>query len=279
MPKKRAPGGWTSRKLRDRACRTARGLWSSATLESDIYDVFVAAQHSSYDVLVRSAHNRQVQHPGARQLWEAAESADILGTDVIDVPRKEDHPLRQASLTLRATTVQLQVPHGREKEELGTPTVQIILAKETHPPEGQASIGWMLLTTLPVTTFEETRQLVRWYTYRWRIERFHFILKSGGSHVEKLQRETFERLTRAITLYSIIAWRLLWMTYPVRLSADQPCSVAFTSEEEQALRRLYEHQRPRKGPRSGPYDPTHRLTLREAMYQGGKNRRIYWTEK
>jgi hypothetical protein len=238
--------------------------------ESDMYDVFVDAESAPYDVLVRSARDRRVAHPTEDYLWRAVEAAEVLGTFVIDVPRKEDHPVRQATLTLQTTTVQLQIPHGREADGLGTPTVQIVLAKEVDPPADTPPIVWILLTTLSVVTFEDARCLVRWYTYRWRIERFHFVLKTGGSNVEKLQLETYDRLARAIALYSIIAWHILWMTYQVRLQSDQPCSIAFTAEEEHALRGLYERQRPRKGPRSGPYDPHYRLTLREAMHTMAK---------
>lgn len=237
--------------------------------EADIYDVFVDAQTASYDVLVRSARDRRLADPEG-YLWAAVEATDILGTVEIAVPRKEGQPIRQATLTLQATTVDLQIPVDRKADNLGTPRVQIVLAQEINPPTGITPIRWILLTTLPVEHFLDAQRILRWYTYRWRIERLHFILKTGGSNVEKLQLETFDRLRRAIALYSIITWRILWMTYQVRLDPNQPCSVAVTAEEEQALHRLYERQRPRKGPRSGPCDPNHRLTLREAIHTMAK---------
>ena len=235
--------------------------------ESDIYDVFAQSEKAPYDLLIRSAQDRRVEHSStATHLREAVESSPVLGTVVIDVPRKEGHPIRQATLTLQATTVRLQIPKGREKEGLGTPTVQVIMAKETDPPADTEPIVWVLCTTLPVTDFDDAVRLVQWYTYRWRIERFHFVLKTGGSNVEKLQLETFDRLARALTLHSVVAWRILWMTYQVRQDPDQPCSGVFTPEEEAALRLMQDRQRPRKGPRSKPMDPDRRLTLREAIH-------------
>ncbi len=53
-------------------------------------------------------------------------------------------------------------------------------------------------------------------SYRWRIERLHFTLKTGGRQVEDLQLESRERLERAITLYSIVAWRLATTQKPAR---------------------------------------------------------------
>lgn len=48
------------------------------------------------------------------------------------------------------------------------------------------------------------------YTYRWRIERFHFTLKSGGND-EKLQLQTADRLWRAFATYLVVAWRVLYI--------------------------------------------------------------------
>jgi hypothetical protein len=60
--------------------------------EADIYEVFVAAQTASYDVLVRSARNRRPADPEG-YLWAAVEATDILGTVEIDVPhRKRSSP-------------------------------------------------------------------------------------------------------------------------------------------------------------------------------------------
>ncbi len=35
------------------------------------------------------------------------------------------------------------------------------------------------LTTEPVTNHQQAQTILRWYTYRWRIEEYHKILKSG----------------------------------------------------------------------------------------------------
>ena len=153
--------------------------------EADIYEVFVDAQTASDDVLVRSARDRRLADPEGH-LWATVEATDILGTVEIAVPRKEGQPIRQATLTLQATSVDLHIPVGRKADNLGTPRAQIVLAQEINPPTGITPIRWILLTTLPVENFRDAQRILRWYTYRWRIERRHFILKTGGSNVEKL---------------------------------------------------------------------------------------------
>jgi uncharacterized protein YndB with AHSA1/START domain len=109
-----------------------------------------------------------------------------------------------------------------------------------------------------VATAQEAERMVTWYSYRWRIERLHFTLKTGGSHVEDLQLESRERLERAITLYSIVAWRLLWMTYQVRVDPHQSPSVAFSVTEIAALERLAATQKPVR-------QPGQPFTLRDAV--------------
>ena len=60
------------------------------------------------------------------------------------------------------------------------------------------------MTTLPITCIEDVTTYVRWYSYRWLIERYHYVLKSGCG-IEKLQLETAERLEMALATYSIVA--------------------------------------------------------------------------
>jgi hypothetical protein len=71
--------------------------------------------------------------------------------------------------------------------------------------------------------------------YRWRIERFFYTLKTGAFNIEKLQFETFSRFAKAITMYSLVACRLLRTLYYER---DHPLETAenfFSHNELQAL--------------------------------------------
>jgi hypothetical protein len=108
----------------------------------------------------------------------------MLGTMTIMVPRK---PEREATLALRTTVVQMARPAHRSATTPSAPPLTVVLAREIAPPDGIEPIEWVLVTTLAVTTAADAERIVTWYRYRWRIERLHFTLKSGGSHVEVLQ--------------------------------------------------------------------------------------------
>ena len=73
-----------------------------------------------------------------------------------------------------------------------------------------------------------------WYSRRWRIERFHDVLKSG-CRIEEFQFQTLDRLKKAIALYSLVAWRVLWLNYQARETPEASCAVILEKHEWQAL--------------------------------------------
>jgi IS4 transposase len=110
----------------------------------------------------------------------------------------------------------------------------VLLAQEQNPPDDTTPISWLLLTTLPVNSFDQAVECVRWYSYRWLIERYHYVLKSG-CHLEQLQLETAERIECALGTYCIVGWRLLWLTYEARYQPDIGCDTVLQTHEWQAF--------------------------------------------
>ncbi|WP_445250018.1 IS4 family transposase [Microcoleus sp. OTE_8_concoct_300] len=73
------------------------------------------------------------------------------------------------------------------------------------------------------------------------IERYHYVLKSGCG-IEKLQLETAKRLEMALATYSIVAWRLLYITHLARLAPDASCEIMLEPPEWQALYATIHHK-------------------------------------
>lgn len=205
-----------------------------ADREADIYDLFALPRRPGVELLIRATHNRRVEHP-ARYLWPALRQSPNWGHLTVDVRRHDDHPARTALVTLRVASLLIAPPrHHRHQAALAPIEVQAILAEEEHPPPGTVPLCWLLLTTLPVATFEDAVQCVEWYCARWLVERYHFVLKSG-CRVEDLQLETAARLQCALATYSLVAWRLLWLTYEARQQPTTSCATALEAHEWQAL--------------------------------------------
>jgi hypothetical protein len=90
---------------------------SVADREADLYDFLREAHTLTVEVVVRAARNRRVAHP-EEHLWAHLESQPRQGTLTVQVPRRPDHPAREAQLSVRWAEVSLHPPHSRYAEHL-----------------------------------------------------------------------------------------------------------------------------------------------------------------
>lgn len=205
-----------------------------ADREADIYDLFALARPVGSHLLIRATHNRTIEEEGG-YLWSTVEAWAPAGEIRVRVGRQGGQPEREARLAVRFGTVTICPPrHHPQRGECAPIRLQAVVAEEVTPPPGVKGVKWRLLTTLPVTAVEAAIGCVRRYSQRWLIERYHMVLKSG-CRLEELQLERAERLQRALATYSIVAWRLLWLTYEARQDPLQPCDQVLEEEEWQAL--------------------------------------------
>lgn len=223
----------------ERACvarlPTEREIVTISDREADFYDYFALPRRPRQHVLVRAKLRRRIAE-SKQLLGEAVRSRPVAGALTLPAPRQDGRPGRPVTLAVRYGAVALQPPstHLRRKELSPLP-VQAVLVEEINPPPGIKPLQWLLLTTLPVTSLAEAERLVRWYSYRWRIERYHFVLKSG-CRLEELQLETAARLRRALAVYAMVAARLLHLTYRARQEPEAPCEPAVSRPEWEVLR-------------------------------------------
>jgi len=208
-----------------------------ADREADCFELFDHARNLDQHLLVRAHHDRKVVvDEEIKYLRDAALAAEVLGVTAFTIPRDDKHnrPERQALATLQVAHVLLQPPDHLAARHLAPVPIQVILLQEIDAPADQKPVQWLLLTTLPVCTLDEACQCVEWYSWRWRIERLHFILKSGCNY-EQLQLETADRLWRALAIYLIVAWRVLYIDLVGRTFPTVPCTIFLTADEWQAL--------------------------------------------
>ncbi|MFM7369302.1 MAG: IS4 family transposase, partial [Sphaerospermopsis kisseleviana] len=157
-----------------------------ADREADFYDLFACPRRQGSDFLIRATQNRCLVG-GEQHLWETLESIESQGTMTVEVKRNPTRPSRTATLTIRYATITIEPPQNRaKKEQLAPLKLQAILVTEVDPPTEVEPISWLLLTTLKITNLEDVKKYVQWYCYRWLIERYHYVLKSGCG-IEKLQ--------------------------------------------------------------------------------------------
>jgi hypothetical protein len=223
----------TGLEISQRKIPAAVEIITVADSEADIFDLFALPRRPGSHVLIRATHNRRVDEVG--YLWDTVRQSPVRGGYTLALRRKEDMPARQAKMGVRYVSVTLQPPrHHLSRSTLVPLQLQVILAEEEDAPAGTKPVCWLLLTSLPIDSLEDALCYVRWYSYRWLIERYHFTLKSG-CRLEDLQLEHAARIQRALATYLVVAWRLLWLTYQARRQPDQPCSDVLETHEWQAL--------------------------------------------
>lgn len=243
--------------------------WRTVTIcdrEADIYELFQEADNLGADFIVRATRDRRLENElGLKAILLQLPCALQFS---LELQRHDGQAARQAQVELRYTTLTLKPPQNRNATNTAFPlaplTLQVIEVLETTSPAGIAALHWVLLTNLPITSVEDAQQSVRFYSYRWLVERFHFVLKTGGCHFEDSQLRTFEALTRFLALCSTVAWRILWMTYQARQTPDAPCTPVLTDPEWQALSAYMTHS-----PSPLPEPPTLRQAIRWIAQLGG----------
>lgn len=207
--------------------------------EADIYQLLAQPRRIGSEYLIRAYHKRSVKTATTQTEVEKLQQAIIktkpIGQLSISLKRTTKRQPRPAKLTIRIATYLLQPPESHlQQSQLKPLKIQVILAQEETPPPTEKPINWLLVTTLPVTDYQQACLCLKWYSYRWLIERYHYTLKSGCK-IENIQLETAKRIERALATYAIVAWRLLWLTYLARNNPETPATQAFQSHEWQAL--------------------------------------------
>jgi hypothetical protein len=83
-------------------------------------------------------------------------------------PRNCSRDARLAEVEIRAAKVAIRCPrNGPRRPSL---TYNVVLVEEVSPPEGEAPIQWVLITSLSIETIEDVQQIVAYYCHRWQIE-------------------------------------------------------------------------------------------------------------
>ncbi len=211
-------------------------LISVGDREGDVYDLFLLERAPGVDLLVRATQDRRLvaEDPAQRTLRAALAACPVATTLTVAVPRQGTRLARQATVAVRFCPVVLRPPKARTAKRLPTVAIWAVWAQESDAPVGVAPLDWLLLTTAAVQSAADAVERLRWYACRWGIEVFHKVLKSGCS-IERRQLEDLDHLQRCLTLYSVIAWRVLYATLLSRVGPDLPCTTLLEESEWQAL--------------------------------------------
>jgi hypothetical protein len=230
-----------------------------ADREADIHEIFVeylqTPKRAQLLIRAEQSRNRNVTHDRQIQrLWPCLQAVALAGTVELAVPPRKDRPARTAMLEIRFAPVTLKAP--KRKTKMPDVAIDVVYAQEINAPaDVKEPIEWMLLSSLPVTCFEEAKTALARYARRWGIEVYHRVLKSG-CRIEDRQLGAARRLENCLAIDMVVAWRIHHLTWLGRQAPDLPCTAFFEDAEWKALVGFI-HQT--------PIAPDKPPTLREAI--------------
>ena len=225
--RQRTPEGETRRQRQAR--QTESGLWAESIVAvgslgpttgvihvtdrgGDCFETMQSAYVQGAGFLIRAKHDRHVGD-GGKRLWALLQGQPVVGLRRVDVAarpakgKQPAQPARQASLAVRFASVLFPPP--RNDPRFSKPLLAwAVYVAEVDPPHGVDPIEWMLLTSETVEHVDQANACVDWYTYRWLIEEWHKVEKTG-CRLEASQLKSAEALERLAAMTAVVAVRLM----------------------------------------------------------------------
>jgi hypothetical protein len=219
--------------------------------EGDMYELFDEASAEGQSFLIRIVQNRKTVEN--QKILDAIRTKPCMGKATTMIPRSSRAGVqeREAVLQIRYECFQIRRPLilNKIKKLKSVQQATVIYVQEEQRDASIEPIEWYLLTNEPVESVEAAYEKVTWYKQRWKIEQFHYVLKSGCK-VEKLQERSMDKTTLLVLMYSIIATTIMNITYIARIHPELPCTVCFEKDE---WRLLYCTANKTRNPPEHPY--------------------------
>lgn len=167
--------------------------------------------------MIRAAQlNRKVidERGEKRYLSEVIQDAEFLGSYELRLRSRQGVAARTAHIDVSMARVTLQKPRQRNmwlrQCDIAELAMNVVIVQESNAPKGVSPVYWVLLTSLPVESFNDAWQVIEDYENRWLIEEYHKVIKTG-CNIEGPALRTTERLEPLIGLISVIGIRLFQM--------------------------------------------------------------------
>jgi len=204
-------------------------------------DVFLLdrCRQNGRDFVIRSSANRNVQVPQYDWVPDSALAGKHGGHPLqpghvcVDVKRLIEHvPLqphkvlpvdafnrvvdkasakRMATLSIGTFTARLYRRAKRNKKHFRPPNpvdVNFVVIREADPPAGCKALCWVLLTSLPVDTYEQLAYVGHCYELRWSVEAFFRLLKSGY-RILYSRLDNAQKIAKNLVIITIAAMTVL----------------------------------------------------------------------
>jgi hypothetical protein len=187
--------------------------------ESDVYEVLERNLAIHGEFVLRANQPRALAEEGG-SVFSAVAQAPVRTRYPMALRARPGQPARVARLAVRTARVTLRGPWrpGGWRPPI---TVNVVEVREENSPPGVEPVHWVLLTSLPIDTLQEVRQVIGIYICRWVVEEFHKALQSG-TKVEESQLSEARKLEALVAVLSLVALRLVDTKLQARAQPDAP---------------------------------------------------------
>jgi hypothetical protein len=200
--------------------------------EGDFYEPIQRCQRQRVDFVIRAFHDR-VLSGGQGHLKAAVAQAPVCGQSSVELRARAGRAARTAQVEVRTATLSLNGPRRLSGKQPDF-EVNVVEVREVAAPQGVEPLHWLLLTSLPCSTWAQVRRVVRLYAMRWCVEEYHKALKSGAG-AEDSQMERAYRIESLVAVLGIVAVRLLNTKWLARTRPDEPVDTKVFGPELLAL--------------------------------------------
>jgi hypothetical protein len=217
--------------------------------EGDFYELYAQSQELGEDFIIRVTHDRTTETND--KILNQIRRTQACRHVKVNIPRnsRANIPAHTAEMEIAYCTVHIKKPMSVTDDSLPDKLTFNLVRITEVSSEGREPIEWILATSLAINNAEEALTVVEYYIQRWKIERFHFVLKSG-CNAEKIQQRTYQKIIPVLLIYSVIAMYIMTVTYIGRVLPDTSCDVFLDTDEWQILYRIMNKT---KTPPSEPY--------------------------
>jgi len=218
---------------------------------ADIYTFWQTCRQLGCDFVVRATQDRGVvaqqdQEPvdhAMDHLRELARRLPAQAGRVQHVRAEHERKARDAWVQISWSAIRLQPPVNGAWLEPTELEVWVIRAWEPEPPAGVEPLEWILVSSVPVTSVEQAWECVQWYSWRWLLEDFHHVLKTG-CQIENRQLRSVAALWRLLAILTPTALRLLCLRQIAQSAPETPATQVVSQDVVQVVTRLAKRSQP-----------------------------------
>ena len=205
--------------------------------DSDIYTFWQRCQELGYDFDIRVAQDRRVlldeepeaEAPEVQRLKTLARSLPPQGGRVLPVPAQRKLPGRSAFVQMSWQEVRIQPPVNGAVLSKTEVKAWVVHVWEPEPPQAAEGLEWIEVPTVPILCEQDAWERVKWYTWRWLLEDFHKVLKTGCG-IEVRRQQTIGAMWNLLGILTPMAMRLLWLRQTAQQAPDTPATEVVSQE-------------------------------------------------